>query len=433
MAVNSINDQTQLVGLFKDIWGNTVIEAFGFMADITKEIKFSEGQAVGGKFHIPLDVQMEAGISYSASGVTPGVTAGSTYLAANAGQALDVQVTGYNMHGRAAVTYEALFRSDTDKKAVEAALKRVVRRLGVSSLKRLEITCLHGQLGIGVISAISGSSTTRVLTMTDETWSSGIWAGTAGGTAGQGAQIDYMLSSALGTVRNTNAAMTVTSVAPASKQITISGNATDLTQLDTDVGTGSTLFFTTSSSTTEAAGLHLIQNNTGTLFNVNAANFELWAGNVYSTSTGTLSFGKILDAAAPCASYGLYDDLRFVPSPKGFEVLNTDIAALRHYDVSYKPGNNEQGSESLTFYGQTGKIRIKANPFQMDGKAVAFCPNEAERIGSTDLTFIQRHGDSERLILEASGSPSAEMRIYSFQAPFMEQPRHGFYMGGITF
>lgn len=424
----NINDQTQLVGIFKDIWGSTVVEAFGFMADLTKEISFNSADAVGGKFHLPIDLQMENGFSYSASGSTPGVTSGSTYVGPNAGLAADAQVTGFNIHGRAQVAYESLFRADTDKKAVEAALKRVVRRLGVSGLKRLEIMMLHGQLGIATISNVSGSSTTRTWTISDETWSAGIWAGLSGGSAGSGAGLD-IYDTTLVTPRNSNAAVTVTSVNPTNKTVLVSGNSTDLGNVvATDV-----IFFQSASATSEAAGLHKIETNTGSLFNINAANFELWAGNTYSTSTGTLSFAKILDAASACASYGLFDRLRFVPSPKGFEVLNTDIAALRKYDVSYRPAKGEQGNEALVFHGQTGEIAIKANPFQMDGKAVAFCANEAMRIGSTDLTFIQRHGDSERLILESSTSPVGEMRTYTFQAPFLEQPRHGFYMGGITY
>ena len=142
---------------------------------------------------------------------------------------------------------------------------------------------------------------------------------------------------------------------------------------------------------------------------------------------------KILDAVSIAVSYGLMGDVCAVMSPKAFEVLNADLSALRAYDQSYRSSQSENGSESLVFHAQTGKIKVLSSPFQKDGLCHIFVPEETKRIGATDATFVKRHGTSEALILESATTSGAEMRVYSHQALFVEAPRHAVVMAGITY
>jgi hypothetical protein len=419
------NDQTQLVGDFIDQWGSNVVELFKFMAPLASRIGFESANLIGGKYHQAVDLQTEQGFTYAAAGSTP------TLLAAVAGYMGDAQVEGSQIYGRSLVAYEAIMRSQQEgKQAVKNATKYVVRRLGRSGTKRLEIDILHGRIGIGTLSGISGTSTTRVLTISDASWSAGIWAGAENATL----DARRTNSTYADTKINANAAIVVTAVNMTAKQISVSGNATDLTALDSYAANNGYLFFETSSPTTSMAGLTTISTNTGSLFNISAATYALWGGNTYSTSTGIPSMAKFLDALSIAASFGLQGmKATAIVSPKCFEVLNSDQAALRDYDVSYRPATGESGFEGLMYHGQTGPLEILPHPFQMDGQAHIICEEEMHRIGASDLSFVDRGGPSPRLILESANSPSSEMRIQSHQAIYSEAPRHMVYLGGITY
>jgi hypothetical protein len=397
-------------------------------------VPFESANLVGGKFHVPLDLQQEHGFTCAAAGSTP------TLVEPVAGYIGDMQIQGAQLYGRSHVSYEAIMRSATDKQAVRQATKSVVKRLGLSATKRLEIQFLHGQRGIGTIASLSsetgsGTSFSTTITLTDASWSAGIWAGM------EDAFLDFY-SAPGGTFRNSNVS-TVTSdlsaasrgphvkaVDVANKTITIN-YGTARASWASALSVGDTIFFDTASASTEMAGLDVICRNTGTLFNINATQYALWGGNVVS-GFGTPSMAKLLEALSIAASFGLMN-MRAVAvvSPKMFEVLNSDQAALRKYDVSYRPAKAESGSEALVYHSQTGTLEILPHAFQKDGLAHIFVPDEAHRIGASDLSFVVRNGN--QLILEAADSPATEMRVQSHQAIYLEAPRHCVAIDGITY
>jgi len=420
------NDQTQLVGDFIDVWGDNVVEAFKFAAPLAARIPFESGNLVGGKYHVPVDLAQEHGFTYAAANTTP------TLLASVAGYMADGQVEGSQIYGRSLVAYEAIMRSQQQgKQAVREATKHVVKRLGRSGAKRLEVDLLHGRRGIGVIAAQSGASTTRTWTISDASWAPGIWAGMEGATL----DVYRTNSTYADTKLNTTGAagsLYVSAVDIENKQIDVTGNATDLTAIDSYSASNGFIFFETASTTTSMAGIDAISRNVGTLFNINAANYALWGGNVKS-STGVLSLAKILDALSLPASFGMMGmKATCIVSPKSFEVLNSDEAALRRHGAQYRSAGTN-GFESLEFYSQTGALEILPHPFQKEGQAHIVALEEFHRIGASDLSFIDRGGGQPRLILESANSPSSEMRLQSHQAIYCEMPRHCVVLDGITY
>lgn len=416
--MGTINTTSTLTGLFKESYGDSVIGLVPTEAPLCSMVGMEVKSLLGNKYHQPVDVTLEQGFTCAAA------NAGAvTLLNPSNGVMQDAQIEGAQLIGRAQVDYESIARSASGgSRAFLAATKQVVKRLAKSGAKRLETQFLHGRRGLGIISVVSGSSTTRTWTISDESWSAGIWAGSVGAT------LDVCEPSDYSTKINTNAAVTVTSISVANKQVLVSGNATDLTAIEAlDI-----IFYETASATTEMAGLDHWTRNTGTLFNVAGATYELWQGNIYSTSTGVISMGKILEAVGATASYGGNKPVVAVVAPRAFEVLNSDQAALRQYDVSFeKTGKN--GFRALKYAGQTGDITILPHYLQKDGLCHIFCPEEALRIGAQDLSFIKRHGSEEALILENSTTSGAEMRVYSNQALLVEAPRHTVVMAGITY
>lgn len=414
------NTTSSLVGFFKEIYAQEVKDLTAPILKVSNRIKFTEATMVGNKYHQPVDVAMEHGLTAAAANAAGPVT----LLTPVAGVMADAQVEGAQIFGRSRVDYESIFRAaQAGKQAFGSATKHVVKRLATSTAKRLEVSMLHGQRGIGAIASFTSAGSgpyTAAITITDESWSNGIWAGSVNAT------LDVFAANFSGSKVNSSA-VTVTSVDINNKIVNVS-SAWDLSNL----AAGQNLFWETFSPTSEMAGLDKILRNTGTLFNINAATYETWAGNIYSTSTGTISMGKLLEAMAAPVAFGAEGDYLAVVSPKAFEVLNTDLAALRMLDSSYGR-KGENGFGSIKYYYQNGSLEILAHPLQKDGLCHLFNPDEAKRIGATDLTFISRRGSEEALILELADSAGAEMRCYVNQALFIEAPRRTSVLAGITY
>lgn len=434
-----MNSQSTLVGLFKETYGDSIVEAWSYMAKLANRIKFiSREKQPGDYFNVPVDLQFEAGVSVAAAGQIPGSTSGVYFFPASAGMMQNAQVAGAQIIGRSLVSYESIARSANDKAAFKSSTEAVVRRLSQTVLKRLEIQLLHGARNVGAIGSLAAETGAgpyvSVVTISDATWSAGIWSGMVG------ALVDVYQSN-MTTIRqaaNQNNGSTqscyVSAIDQANKTVTLT-----YTTARSGWTTGDTLFFAGGlggTSSTEMFGLDYITNLTsssGTFQNIATGTYDLWRGNVYSSSTGTPSYPKLLEAVGLTASYGLADDICAVVSPRGFEVLNSDIAALRQYDVSYTAVRAENGTSSLKFHGQTGLIEVLPHAFQKDGLIHGFCPAEAQRVGATDVSFITRQGSEDKLILESATTAGSEMRCYSNQSLMLGQPRHSFVMSGITY
>lgn len=407
----TINTTTSLAGLFKQSYGESVIDATKTKARISSRVGFDVKELLGSTYNNPVRVAMEAGITALAAD-----DAGSTALiAVNTGTMKNAQVPGSQLIGQSKINYEAIYKAAAaGPKAFKSATKEVVTALSNSMVKRLETMILHGQRGIGTISSVSSAT----ITFTDESWSAGIWAGSEGHT------LDCWNAGLTAEVGTGGA--TISSVNPTNKTITLSAS------VDAAWVAGCHLFWDSHSPTTEFAGLDKIIRNSGSLFGIDASTYALWAGNTYSTSTGVLSMAKLLEAVGLTASYGGDKDVIAVVSPRAFETLNSDQAALRQFDVSYS-STAKNGYRGIKFAGQVGDIEIMPHPYQKDGLCHVFCPEEAMRIGATDLTFIRRNGSEDVLVLEDATYGGSIMRCYSNQALFIEVPRHTVLLGGITF
>lgn len=415
----SENSVSTLVGNFKEIYGSDIKELAPNTLKLTRRIGYEYAEALGNKYHQPVDLAMEHGVTYAAAGASS-----ITLLDPVAGQMEDAQVQGSQVFARSRVDYESIYKANmAGKKAFAQATQHVVKRLTRAASKRLEISTLHGRRGIGTLDSVSGSGTTRTWILTAGSWAAGIWGGSKNMT------LDVFAADYSGTKVNSNAKVVVTTVDIGTRTLTVSGNATDLTA----IVAGMHLFPETASPTNEFAGIDAIIRNTGSLFNIDAATYELWKGHVIS-SVGRISMSAVLQGVARGVEMGLEDDVLCVVSPKAFEVLNEDVAALRKYDSSYEVKEGVNGVENIRYHGQSGTVEIMPHLFQKDGQAHIIPPNEWKRIGATDLTFITRGANGEeKLILEMPNSPSSEMRCYFNGAYFSEAPAHSVCLDGLTY
>jgi hypothetical protein len=156
---------------------------------------------------------------------------------------------------------------------------------------RLELSLLYGRDGIGKVT----SNTSGALVITAADWATGIWA-----SGMKGAVLEAFTGVTASETQH-NGDLTVSTIAVSAKTVTVTG--TNAAVVANDI-----LYFKGARTTTgynECAGLYRILTNTGTLFNISASSYELWASQS-SAVGGNLSLTAIMNAAAALGmSFGL--------------------------------------------------------------------------------------------------------------------------------
>lgn len=423
------NTQLTLEGLFKETYAKEIIDLYDFSAHLTKKIPFvQKDMQPGNRYHQPVDIQLEAGLTYAASGILPDYNTG-TYLPPKAGQMLDAFIEPAQLHGRFQIAYEASARSQNAKAAFKEAAAQVLSRGLASGSKRNELMLLHGRQGYGVVAANPANGASRVVQITDASWSSGIWAGMVGSTLRffNGAGVAVTVGSS---APGQNDAPVITGVNSAAKQLTVS--FPDVADQSANLA-NTNIFFETGSPTTEMVGLGVIASTniaSAPLFGINPATYDLWQGNQLP-NIGAPSFAMVLNGHAEIATFGIMGYGVCVVSPKTQASLVTDQAAMRMYDASFSESKLVNGTKALTFITQTGPVEILSHAFQKDGQAYSFITEDLVRVGATDIKYVDR-GGKEFLILESYESPSVEARLISSQSLFCGRIRSTAIYTGIT-
>jgi hypothetical protein len=296
------------------------------------------------------------------------------------------------------------------EQAFEQSTKFLVRNMLRSMTKRLEVGMMYGGSGIGEVGALPGGAVIEILTAE---WAPGVWVG------GEKMKIE-IYDATLATLRG---AAQVTAVNMNNRRITL--DALPAGTVATDK-----IFYKTAKDN-EAIGIHRIISNTGVLFDINAANYSLWQGNVYAAGNAPLSFAKLQDAIARAVEKGLDSAVLVLVNPRTWSDLLTEQAALRQYDSSYSVQTSEAGHQEIVFYGQNGKIEIVSSIYVKEGFAYVLCLDEMQRIGSSDVTF-NRPGAEGKFFRELENNNGYELRSYSDQALFCFAPGKNVLISGIV-
>lgn len=403
------NTSSTLSALWYEIYGSDVDNVIPESSILSKAIPFRESEKVGDKFIQPVQLTHEHGFTYL--GINAAV---STLLAAEAAVYAEAQVDPSSGILRAVISYSAADKMSSNKVAFMNWSEMLVRNMVSSHAKRNEIAYLYGQKGIGTVSAVSDSTGTNVLTLSD--FSEGIWGGM------EGATLDAY-DATLATKQNSNAKYTVSAIDFDAGTVTVTGNATDTA----DLAANDVLFFeganAGSGSFKEMAGVDKIVTNTGSLFNISAATYGLWKGVSQSAGTAALTLSKIFSGVAKAQARGMSGDYCVIVSPKTYANLNSDQAALRRYDSSYRYSKNDSGSESLCFYTGAGKLEIKEHLYVKPTEAFGLPMKEMKRIGTTDITFkLPNAAANGEVFLHIPDKSGYEVRCRSELAIFCQKP-----------
>lgn len=386
-----------LNGFFKETYADKLGELIPDGVKILNKIKFmSKDKQPGNLYHQPVILGMEHGVTFAGSdedafNLNPPV----------AGQIKDAQVKGNPIVMRSLLGYVAASRAALGgQKAFMDATKFLVANMLRSMSKKLEIEMLYGQIGYATVAATSGAQ----LTITTSEWAPGIWAGA------EGMPIE---------IRDTTGAtsrgeFTVSSVDMSNRYVTLSTNATGVVATD--------VIWHKGAYGNEFAGIHQILSiSSGTLFNINVGNYNLFRGNQYDCGAAALSFTKLNLAVARAVEKGLDNQVLALCNPRAWANMLSDQAALRKYDDSYSPSKAENGMKGILFHSQNGEIEIEPSIYVKEGYCYLLSVDDWFRVGSTDMTF-KRPGQGEEFFRDLENSAAYELRLYTDQALFCMAP-----------
>ncbi len=406
--MSQFETQTTLTGLFKDVYEDKIVNLVPESSVLQKRIKFVENDKREGRLlHQPVLLALPTGMTFGV-----GAVALNNPVASTMG---DAQIQGAGMTLADRITYDVAAKAASGgTRAFVEATELIVDALTQSMSKFIEIELLwgssaHGTLGESTVH--TGSSTTATVTIDIAEWSAGIWSGM------ENINVDMYNGP---TLVNTNAPLVVTAVNVSTRVITMTGNSTDVTAINTANGTALQIFPYLAFGS-EMQGFYNILANTGNLFNINASTYALWQSNSYSVGSTALNFGKVQSGIALATARGLMEDVTVFVNPTTYSNLITSQAGARRYDSSYKKSELENGTESLAFYGPNGKIEIVSHIFMKQGYAFALPLKRCQRTGATDLTFTLP-GMPGEFFLQLPGYTAYELRCYTLQAAFLNSP-----------
>jgi hypothetical protein len=404
---NAVNTVETLNGYFKESYADKIQDLVPEGVKLLKLIDFNSAEkSPGNLYHQPLDLGLEHGVTYGGSG-------GDAFAlnASIASSSADAQVRGCEMVLVSAISVGAASRSASSKNAFEQITKRKVQNMLKSIHVRLEVQLLYGQVGIGRVEGVS----TNTISICDAEWAPGIWVGAT--------NMAIEIRSQAGTVRGS---CYVQSVNMDNKTITVDLAPSGVTGNADSENSAADVIWYKGAYNKEFAGLHKMITNTGTLFNVDAATYELFKGNTIQVGTSEsakafISFEKVEEAVARAMEKGLDEqDVVCLVHPKHWNKLMTDLASKRVYDSSYSDKEFKQGAKALKFASQVGEIEIVSSLYVKEGFAYVFSPEDLERIGSQEVTFEMpgMEGKFFKLMESANGY---ELRLYTDQALFSHQ------------
>ncbi len=417
MAGTTVSD---LNGLFKQVYGDDIVSLLPEFSHITQNTKFVKNDQRSGNFYNqPVVVQGEQGVTYAAAGAGAYALNGASTMVLQNAQLLGGQITL-----KATMDQESAARAVSGgASAFESATKLQTANVLESHGKRIELALLYGGTNVGTAdSSANVDATHTVLTFTTASWSDATWSGMTNATIS-------LFRTDTGAILNSNAALVITAVNTALMTLTVSGNSTDIAAIDTWVGGAGgqqayvNFYGARTAATTyaEISGFDKIITNTGSLFGIDAAQYDLWKGNTYSAGSAALTQAKLDAAVAIAVGKGLAQKATVYVNPKTWSNLNTDQAAKRMYDSSYDPAKATNGTKTLKYMSQNGELEVVSHPFVKQGEAFIVPLDEAIRVGATEVTF-NIPGQQDEYFTAMENNMGFYYKSYSNQALLINTP-----------
>lgn len=380
---DSVTTVAKLNGWFKSKYGKfqdnipDVAKLNKMLGDIVK------AQKVGRNFNFPVELSLPQGATYAAAG--DGAFAFEETIP---GEMKEATIDGSQISVSDILDYESAAKAvDEGEEAYGDAGERMVRRMRKAGYKRIELALWYGQGSLGAINTFPASTgtSTKAIQITTATWATGIWTGMKGMRL-------HAYDSALTTQHGTTTGyFQIDAVLIASR--TLSLTAKNSAGADTDaVWTSGTtvaigdVFVPKGSFGKDMAGVNKIVTNAGSLFGIDAATYELWAGNSFANGGVPFTLKKLQDSISDAVGKGLDEKATVFVSTRTWNNLCADQGALRQFDASYSEARAKAGFRALTMYSQNGELEIMPHTIIKEGEAFILPVDRFMKIGAQDLS-----------------------------------------------
>jgi hypothetical protein len=408
------NTVDTLNGLFKTQYAPDLNDLIPQHAILQQKIKYVPADKQNGAFYaVPCILQSSQGVSYLGE-------SGDAQSLQNAINAImkEAQVKGSELNIRGQLSYKALSQASTaGARAFKKSSSWLVEDMANVAFTRLELSTLHGQVGLGEVDTNSAG----VVVVTDASWATGIW------VVLEGASFDFWAG---GTKHCT---ATLSKVESDLRQLTFvsptSGTLAAIAGGDDIFPAGAK---TSATDFNEMCGIFKQYSTTsGSLFNINSReDYSLLQGNVVS-GVGEISSAKIVAACSKAVDKGLMTDAIVLVGTRTFADLNAENMGLRMFDSSYSPSKAENGAQALSYDHINGKLSVVCHPFLKSGQALIMDPNDALFVGSSKPTF-EIPGMPDKFFRLVTDTNAVELQNYADLAVFVHKPGQGVVLEGIT-
>ncbi len=392
------NEVGTLNGFFKDTYAKKLENLIPDGVKLLNRIPFLPHESQPGNlYNQPVILGLEHGVTFASS-----TDDAFNLMPAVSGTTKNAEVRGNPLVLRSVLGYSAASRaSQGNAQAFEDATKFLVANMLRSVTKKLEIELLYGKMGYGTVGSAASAP---IYTITTAEWAPGIWAGAE--------KMPIEIRSSNGaTSRGTSI---VSSVSFDDQSITLSSVIPGVIAGD--------VIWHKGAYGNEFPGIHyILTQTTGTLFNIDVAQYNLFRGNTYSAQSAALSFNKVTQATTRAVEKGLDGKVLAMINPRAWTNMMSDQAALRKYDGSYKVSIAENGAEKLVFHSQNGAIEIESSLYIKQGYAFILSLDEWSRVGSSDVTF-KRPSQGDEFFRDLSDAAGYELRLWTDQALFTAAP-----------
>jgi hypothetical protein len=419
-----------VVNLFKKVYGDmTDLVPEDYL--LAKDIPFSQKQKVGEKYVEAVVLTNETGITYGGSALDA-----FELNPAVAGTVQQTEVTPYISVLSSIVPWGVLSRAaGAGERAFYDATRHVVKNNIKSHGKFKEIDRLYGQAtaklgyvsyatatyrnvafttGTGTLNGVSftngvsslGSNQWAILFAPGQ-FASGIWVGM------EGVQVQELNSSNV--------------VVAEGKLVGVESEfgyiIVDFAPTAASGVTSHKIAFKGWADSKEQIGMNkILSTQTGTLFGINVANYQLFRGRVKPLANKKLTLERLnLGVAEAVNGGGLDGDLDVYVNPRTWAGMMTTESGLRRYDDSYKGSEAETGFEAIKFHIQTGTAMIKAHRFVKEGEAYAVHRPDWSRSGSAEISFTIPGIDRE-VIHPLENQAAYKFSSYTDQYVFCHAP-----------
>lgn len=374
------------------------------------------------------------------TGLELGQTANVDGSAFTLNPAVDSTVLNANLDGatillQSVVSYDTIYKSlngtgnGNAGPAYKTALDQTVQAMLQGAALYRELALAYGPgtstavaSNIGVVGgSVSGANlgATQTVFLTEASWIPGLWI-IATGTNGM--KVDIYQTDGT-TLRETNVNVDARpSTTQTRLQLTKAASAATVAANDKIVPLGW--------RTKSCFGLEAIYNNTGTIFNINAATVAPWRCMTFSAG-GAMSRAKIMAMTAAVSINGVKNGGKLFVCAPTFADLAEEANALQRYTANTDKVKR-QGASQLIYETAAGQVEVVVYQYAKQGQAMFISNDNFRRVGSTDLTMRPIGGGAEAFFTHLTTQSGAQMKIFSNQAPVFEMPYRNFLITGIA-